>query len=60
MDAYGGGIPLSTVQYVLSSLIHRVKNFVPPNWAAPTAKVYWYQMLYVALWTFNAYKIKSY
>ena len=35
MDAYGG-IPPNTVQYVLNPLINRVKNFVPPNWAAPT------------------------
>ena len=57
MDAYGG-IPPNTVQYVLNPLIHRVKNFVPPNWAAPTAKAYWYQRLSVTLWTFNAYKVK--
>ena len=41
MDAYGG-IPPNTVQYVLSPFIHRVKNFVPPNWTAPTTKAYWY------------------
>ena len=57
MDAYGG-IPPSTVQYVLNPLINRVKNFVSPNWAAPTAKAYWYQRLSVTLWTFNAYKVK--
>ena len=57
MDAYGG-IPPNTVQYVLNPLINRVKNFVPPNWAAPTAKAYWYQRLSVTLWTFNAYKVK--
>ena len=57
MDAYGG-IPLNTVQYVLNPLIHRAKNFVSPNWAAPTAKTYWYQRLSVTLWTFNAYKVK--
>ena len=39
MDAYGG-IPPNTVQYVLNPLINRVKNFVSPNWAAPTAKAY--------------------
>ena len=37
---------------------HRAKNFIPPNWAAPTAKAYWYQRLSVTLWTFNAYKVK--
>ena len=36
MDAYGSGIPPNTVQCVLNPLIHRVKNFVPPSWAAPT------------------------
>ena len=56
-DAYGG-IPPNTVQYVLNPLIHRVKNFVPPNWAAPIVKAYWYQRLSVTLWTFNAYKVK--
>ena len=48
MDAYGG-IPPNTVHYVLNPLINRVKNFVSPNWAAPTAKVYWYQRLSVTL-----------
>ena len=57
MDAYGG-IPPNTVQYVLSPLINMVKNFVPPNWAAPTAKAYWYQRLSVTLWTFSAYMVK--
>ena len=57
MGAYCG-IPPNTVQYVLNPLIHRVKNFVPPNWAAPTAKAYWYQRLSVTLWTFNTYKVK--
>ena len=57
MDAYGG-IPPNTVHYVLNPLINRVKNFVSPNWAAPTAKAYWYQRLSVTLWTFNAYKVK--
>ena len=35
MDTYGG-IPPNTVQCVLNSLINKVKNFVPPNWVAPT------------------------
>ena len=35
MDAYVG-IPPKTVQYVLNTFIHRAKNFVPQNWAAPT------------------------
>ena len=48
MDVYGG-VPPNTVQYVLNPLINRVKNFVPPNWAAPTAKAYWYQRLSVTL-----------
>ena len=58
MDACSGWIPPNTVQYVLNPLINRVKNFVPPNWAAPTAKAYWYQRLSVTLWIFNAYKVK--
>ena len=44
LDAYGG-TPPSTVHYVLNTLINRVKNFVSPNWAAPSAKAYWYQRL---------------
>ena len=58
MDAHNSGVPPNTVQYVLNPLIHRVKNFVPPNWAASTAKAYWYQRLSVTLWTFNTYKAK--
>ena len=57
LDAYGG-IPPSTVHHVLNPLINRVKNFVSLNWAAPSAKAYWYQRLSVTLWTFNAYKVK--
>ena len=57
LDAYGG-IPPNTVHHVLNPLINRVKNFVSPNWAAPSAKAYWYQRLSVTLWTFNAYKVK--
>ena len=40
LDAYGCGIPPSTVHHVLILLINRVKNFVSPNWAAPSAKAY--------------------
>ena len=46
LDAYDG-TPPSTVHYVLNPLINRAKNFVPPNWAAPSAKAYWYQRLSV-------------
>lgn len=57
LDAYGGITP-NTIHNMLNPLIHRVKDFTSPNWAAPNPKAYWYQRLSIALWTFNAYKVK--
>ena len=41
--------PKQCSMFLIHSSTHRVKNFVPPNWAAPTAKAYWYQRLSVTL-----------
>ena len=57
LDAYGGITP-NTIHNMLNPLIHRVKDFTSPNWTTPNPKAYWYQRLSIALWTFNAYKVK--
>lgn len=56
-DAYGG-IPSRTLNQAIRPLIWKVKEYVPVNWAAPTAETYWLQRFSVALWTANAYKVK--
>ena len=57
LEAYGG-VTRECLQNVINPLIKRIDTYYPVNWAAPTAKMYWYQRLTLTLWHHNASKVK--
>lgn len=56
IESYGGILP-ECLQRIIKPLIKRDDEFVSPNWAAPSAKLYWYQRITMALWRHNAEKV---
>ena len=59
MDVYGCGIPPNTVHYVLNPHIQTGSRTLCHQIVLHSQlKTYWYQRLFVTIWTFNAYKAK--
>lgn len=53
-----GGITEDSLRHVIKPLINRIDDFVALNWAASSARVYWYERFTIILWRFNAQKVK--